>query len=212
MFDEFVKRFECDSRIVKTFENEQDAFDYEIARTIELKMQGQCVCNMSIGGGGGSDSWWTEERRKEYSQKNVMKNEKQKERMRISNPMQNKEVAKKVAEQNSRKVCVEDKIYDSLKEVAKEFEVSSQCFFYWLQRGYTRDFQRCYYYGEEPKDLVILNHNGEKYPIPVVLDGVTYRSVSQAAQAVGGKPSSLIKALKQGRTYKGHTCHYLYNN
>ena len=28
-FDDFIRRYECDSRIVKEFESEQDAFEFE---------------------------------------------------------------------------------------------------------------------------------------------------------------------------------------
>ena len=68
-FNEFIKRFECESRIIKYFEKEKDAFAYEYDRVKELKQIGQCVCNIYDGGFGGTTSWWNEKRRDEYSKK-----------------------------------------------------------------------------------------------------------------------------------------------
>ena len=85
----------CESRIVKTFENEKDAFAFEFDYINELKARGQCVCNIHSGGAGGSGEYWTEELRKEYSEKNVMKSPEQRKRMSANNPMKNPEIAKR---------------------------------------------------------------------------------------------------------------------
>lgn len=208
IFNEFIRRFKCDSRIVKTFENEQDAFNYEFERVLELKFKGQCVCNINKGGAGGTTTWWNDERRDQYSKNNVMKNEKQRERMSINNPMKNKETARRVAEMISRKVCIDNEVYDSLHKAAESCNVSPQLFMYWMDRGYTKDHRKCYYYGEKPKDIVILDHSACTKPKSVVIDGITYDSISEAARAVGGTASSLCKALKKGKTFKGYECHF----
>jgi hypothetical protein len=75
-FNDFIKRFKCNSRIIKTFENEEDAFRYEFERITELKTIGQCVCNIHGGGFGGTVDSWTEEKRERYSKYNVMKSKK----------------------------------------------------------------------------------------------------------------------------------------
>lgn len=53
MFNEFVKRFHSNSRIIAEFSTEQEAFEYEYKRIEELREQGQCVCNIKNGGFGG---------------------------------------------------------------------------------------------------------------------------------------------------------------
>ena len=63
LFNEMIKRFECDSRIIKEFEDEREAFLYEDIRIAELKKKGQCVCNINRGGTGGDTEWWNEKRR-----------------------------------------------------------------------------------------------------------------------------------------------------
>ena len=67
-FNDMIKRNKCESRIIKKFENEKDAFDYEFIRINELKEKGECVCNIYNGGTGGSINWWTDEIRKKYSE------------------------------------------------------------------------------------------------------------------------------------------------
>lgn len=146
LFNEMIRRYDCDSRIVREFEEEKDAFDYEYERILELKLKGQCVCNIYNGGTGGTTAWWDDNRRKYYSKHNVMKSERQRARMSANNPMKDKEVAKKVASKISRKVCVGDEVYESLKSASEKYNVTAQCIFYWLRRGYARDHKPCYYY------------------------------------------------------------------
>ena len=119
MFNEFLKRFDCDSRIVEWFENEQDAFDAESKRISELKGIGQCVCNINTGGKGGLSEHWTPEKRKKYSEHNVMKSKNQRNRMSIHNPMKNPVVAEKVASQIRKPVIVDGKLFESVTSAAE---------------------------------------------------------------------------------------------
>ena len=64
MFNEMIRRYNCKSRIIKKFDNEKDAFEYEFIRINELRNKNQCVCNIYNGGTGGTVSWWNEERKK----------------------------------------------------------------------------------------------------------------------------------------------------
>lgn len=208
LFDKLIHEHDCSSRIVKEFENEEDAFNYEYERIKELQAQCQCICNLHDGGYGGSTSWWNEKYKEWYSKNNAMKNPKQRERMSINNPMKNKEVAKIVAEKKSRKICVEDRVYPSLRKVSEEYNVSPQLFLYWLNRGYTNKHEICFYFGDEPKELHILNHSASKKKQPVILDGILYESIKKAAEAVGGNSSYLSKALKKNKPYKGLKCQY----
>ena len=119
MFDEFVKRFDCDSRIVKEFETEDKAFEGELERIAELKAIGQCVCNINTGGKGGLSEHWTAEKRKKYSENNVMKSQEQRTRMSINNPMKNPVVAEKVAKTKRKPVLVDGKYFDSVTSAAE---------------------------------------------------------------------------------------------
>ena len=58
-FNDFITRYNCDSRIIKEFKTEKEAFEYEYERINELKCIGQCVCNIYKGG---TDIWMKEEK------------------------------------------------------------------------------------------------------------------------------------------------------
>ena len=53
-FNDMIKKYKCESRIIKRFKNEEDAFNYEYKRINELREIGQCVCNIYDGGFGGT--------------------------------------------------------------------------------------------------------------------------------------------------------------
>jgi len=136
-FNELIKRFECESRIIKEFENEKDAFNYEYIRIKELKEKGQCICNIYEGGTGGTKNWWTDNLRKQYSENNVMKSEKQNKRMKKNNPMSNKNIAEKTNGQKRRKVVIGDTTYKSIKEAKQILDVSYSNLITWSKRGIT---------------------------------------------------------------------------
>ena len=206
-FDDMINRFECSSRIIKTFETEKEAFDYEFERVLELKMQGQCVCNLQSGGFGGSTGWWNDERKQWYSEHNAMKDQAQRKRMSENNPMKNKDIAIRVGEKHKRKVCVGDKIYDGLQNASDAYNVSPQLFLYWLDRGYTNKKEQCYYFGTTPKELKILDH-GSTVKRSIMVDGIKYNSIREAARIIDCNGSYLSKALRKNKPIKGHICSY----
>lgn len=114
MFNEFLKRFDCDSRIVKYYDDEQAAFHGESDRIAELKRIGQCVCNINSGGKGGLSESWTAEKKKRYSQNNIMKSQSQRARMSRLNPMKNPEVAARVGKLHRKSVIVDGKHFESV--------------------------------------------------------------------------------------------------
>ena len=57
-FNDYIKNNNCDSRIIKYFENEKDAFEFEYIYINQLKSIGQCKCNLHCGGAGGSGEFW----------------------------------------------------------------------------------------------------------------------------------------------------------
>lgn len=119
MFNEFLKRFNCESRIVKYYEKEQDSFQGESDRIAELKAKGLCVCNINTGGKGGLSEHWTPEKRKKYSENNVMKSQEQRSRMSRNNPMKNPKTAMLVGKKHRKAVIVDGKMFDSVALAAQ---------------------------------------------------------------------------------------------
>lgn len=144
MFKEFLKRFDCKSRIVKYYNSEEEAFNGEYERILELKGKGQCVCNIYKGGYGGETQSWTLEKKKKYSENNVMKSEKQRERMRKNNPMKNKKYAMKNGLAHRKPFFVGDKEFQTLEEAAKYFDRKKSTVKSWLKKG-SRFKEKCYY-------------------------------------------------------------------
>ena len=143
-FNDMIKRYKCDSRIVKTFNCEKDAFDYEHQRITELKEKGQCVCNIYDGGCGGTVSWWTDDTRKSYSENNIMKSEYHRERMKTNNPMSNPEIAEKTNGQKRRIVIIGETTYKSIKETKDILGISYSNIITWSKRGFTPNGEKCY--------------------------------------------------------------------
>lgn len=119
MFNEFLKRFNCDSRIVKYYDDEESAFQGESDRIAELKAIGQCVCNINTGGRGGLSETWTPERRRKHSKNNIMKSQEQRDRMSKQNPMKNPEVAMRVGKKHRKAVIVDGHYFDSVTSAAE---------------------------------------------------------------------------------------------
>lgn len=205
-FNDFIKRYDCDSRIVKTFETEEDAFKFEFDRVRELKLNGQCVCNIYVGGFGGTVSCWTDEMREEYSRNNVMKSANQRRRMSEHNPMKNKEIAEKTNAQKRKRICVGDKIYPSCKALAEAYNVTDSAIKYWIERGYAPNHEPCYYYGDEMPEVKIKKLGG--YRRPVIVDGIRFESVKDAAVYFDTYSEGIIRAIKGNRPFKGHICRY----
>ena len=133
-----------------------------------------------------------------------MKRPEQKERMSKNNPMKNPETAKKVSEANKKPLWIGETLYNGLIDAAKVYNVTSSAILYWLQRGYSNDFQICYYDSESKPTPTILKRNIQ----PVILNGTYYPSIAAAAKATNSNASALAKALREHRTFKGYTCEY----
>lgn len=206
LFMEYLKHFECKSRIIKRFETEEEAFDYERKRIIYLKSIDQAFCNVIPGGYGGKSSVWTEEERKFWGEHNIMKTELQRERMRNHNPMKNKAVAEKVVNKRMKDVIIGDTCYKGLKAAAKSQGISVEVMFNWVKRGYTRSFVKCYYKDEPKLVMEIKKPSGPKRP--VILDGVLYESGKAAADSINGTNAGINYAIRHHTFYKGHTCKY----
>lgn len=196
LFNEMIKRFPCESRIIKTFESEKDAFQYEYQRTTELKSIGQCVCNIAKAGSGGTAERWTDEMRKEYSEKNVMKSEAQRERMSKKNPMKDPKIAKKTNDQKKRPLIIAGVEYESVNEAKKKTGHSFDAIHNWCKRGCDTEGNSCYY-----KDSYIPLEKADhfkKQGKPIIIDNVRYPSVKEAAKSLGHTEGTISSWLKRG--------------
>lgn len=149
-FNDMIKHYDCDSRIVKTFDDEQQAFAYEYDRVKELKSIGQCRCNIYDGGCGGTTSWWTDEMKEKYSANNVMHSQKQRKRMSENNPMKNPITAEKVNSQKRIAVIIDGIKYRSIKEGANAIGVCETGLGYALKDGRKCKGHECKYDNQQP--------------------------------------------------------------
>lgn len=149
-FNDMIKRFDCDSRIIKYFENEEDAFAYEYDRVKELQSIGQCKCNIYKGGFGGEAKVWTAEKRELYSRNNVMYSKEQRDRMSKQNPMKNPTIAEKVNSQKRKSVIVDGIKYGSIKDGANAIGVSLSALAYALKDGRKCKGHECKYDNQQP--------------------------------------------------------------
>lgn len=158
LFKEFIKRFNCESRIVKYFEDEKDAYYYEYTYIEELKTKNQCVCNIHKGGFGGGGSInrsinrWNNKEKKKYSENNIMKNIKQRERMSKNNPMKNKEYATKNGILHRKQIFIGDKIFVSVTEASKYFNTTKTTICDWCHNGHFKRNKniKCGYVNQQP--------------------------------------------------------------
>lgn len=208
LLKKMFKEYECDSRIIKYFDNERDAFQYEYDRIKELKAVGLCKCNIHCGGAGGSGEYWTDELRKEYSDHNIMKEPDQRERMSKNNPMKNKSVSERVAKKKSRAVIIDGVLYQSVKEAAEAFLTNNGAIRNWCLKGVNRCGQLCRY-ADEPQNI----YTGKRYnkggSRPVIFCGVEYECVKDFAQDMGVSESVVNRWLKNGKDPRGRPVKYI---
>ena len=172
-FNEMINRFECNSRIIKVFDKEEDAFKFEYQRVNELKSQGQCVCNIYNGGFGGTASWWTDEIKDKYSKNNVMKSENQRSRMKKNNPMRNPIIAEKTNGQKRRKVTIGDTTYKSINEAKSILGISYSNILTWCKKGFTPSGKKCMI--EPQKQHRHIKVHGNQQPIQGNTDNSTLK-------------------------------------
>lgn len=206
-FNDFVSRYNCDSRIIKTFEKEEEAFSYEFQRIRELKSIGQCVCNIYDGGFGGSTCWWTDDMRKNYSEKNVMKSEKQRFRMSQNNPMKNKEVSLKVGKTKRRKVIIGNNVYESVSEAKAKYNVCFEVIQNWCKKGINPIGEICRYADEEQVVFAGKRYNKGGCR-ELIYNGKTYESPIDLSKEIGIHNATICKWAKRGFDPQGNICRY----
>lgn len=210
MFQEFLKRFNCESRIIEYFDDENEAFIAEHQRILELKNIGQAVCNLDYGGKGGCNFVWTDEMREYKSQYNPMKAEKQRERMRTNNPMKNAQTAETVRRKRQKPVIIDGVWYEGVKSCAKVLGVTETTVSAWCKRGYNTDGKPCRYADEKQKQYSITKWLYPKVSAPkaVIIDGIRFETVHDGAKHINVWSESLIRAIKENRLCKGHKVGY----
>ena len=205
-FNEFIRRFNCDSRIIKEFENEEDAFAFEFDRINELKKIGQCICNIRDGGFGGETNWWTEKLRDSYSKNNVMKSTAQRKRMSENNPMKNKDISEKVNSKKRIAVIVDGVEFPSVKSVMEHYSVSASTVNNWCIKGVSPDGKKCYY-KHCPHGIRYATSTSNQNK-QIIYKGERYNSTSDFAQRIGVSQTTASRWCRQGRDSYGNPCRY----
>lgn len=207
LFDEALKSNKCESRVIQTFQTEQEAFEYECYRVNELKAIGQCKCNIHEGGRGGSTEWWTDELRNHYSVNNVMKSEAQRRRMSEFNPMKNPEIAEHVNSQKKRAVIVGEHEYASIKDAHEQTGASVETITNWCNKGINQNGEKCRYKDSEQIEFVGKRYNkgGSR---PVVFEGREFECVKDFAEEIGIGENTAGAWLKRGFNPDGVPCRY----
>ena len=199
LFKEVLNNNNCDSRIIKYFETEEEAYKYEAKRIQELKEIGQCICNIMPGGAGGSGEYWTDELRKYYSENNVMKRPEQRIRMSKNNPMKNPEITIKVNSQKRVPIIFDGIRYSSIKEIVDKTGHSEETIQNWCLSGHSSDGKECYY-----EDNTHVSKS--KKMIPFTYLGVHYESYIDFYKNTGIPKSTVKNWLRNGYDSHGNIC------
>lgn len=201
-------KYECESEIIKYFEDEKEAFEYEDELIEKYKKLGECSCNMHKGGAGGSGEYWTEELRHEYSVNNVMKSKEQRERMSKNNPMKNSEIASIVAKKKSKPVVINGIEYQSIAKACETYSTCPETIRSWCAKGVNSKGELCRF---KDKEQVVFtdkryNKGGSRQ---VTYDGKIYEAVIDLANDIGKGETTIHSWLRRGFSPDGKPCRYL---
>lgn len=200
LFLEMIQKHDCDSRIIKRFKNEKDAFEYEKIRIDELKKIGQCACNIHTGGAGGSGDYWTDDLRKEYSEHNVMKRPEQRKRMSNKNPMKNPKICEHVNSQKRVPVIINNIEYESIHEAHKMTGYSYDAIRNWCDTGNCPDGISCSYKSKEHRPY------SNKSFTPFTYKGNRYTTFADFYDKTNIPNSTLKNWLRAGFDPDGNIC------
>lgn len=208
LFNSILESNECESRIIKEFENEKDAFDYEYEMINKYREINQCKANIYNGGMGGTTEWWTPELRQKYSEKNVMKSDCQRKRMSTNNPMKRKDVQNKVKLYKQIPVIIGNKEYKSKKDAINDIGISYDLLDNWIKKGFNRKGELCYEKGKQ-KVFEVNEPYIKTTSKPIVYDGKIYPSAVNLAKKLSLHYSTVSKWALKGYTTSGIECRYL---
>lgn len=205
LFKEYYNTHKCTSRIIKYFDNEKDAFDFEATLIDFYQTRGEAKCCIATGGYGGFSITWGPKERAYWSKNNPMKSPEQRQRMRINNPMNNPQIVQKVSATHKRSVIINYQQFDGIIDAAKYFNVATNTVLNWCKRGYDTNGNPCHYANEPQKEYCQKTTCSKA----VLLDGIYFPSVRAACDSIHVKDTSpMVRALKQHKKYKGHICEY----
>ena len=204
-FLDYYNSHSCSSEIVEFFDLEEEAFEKERQLIQEYKQLGQAQTNLDDGGKGGCHFAWTPEMRDYWSRNNPMKQPEQRERMSKNNPMYNPEIAQKVAEKNQVVFVIGDVEYTGFRKACETLNVSEITLSSWLKRGHTPSGEKCFYKNDDKRHDTI----HRKTDKAVLVDGILFNTITDAAGYLDCTSSNLGNALRKGRTtYKKHKIGY----
>lgn len=206
-FNDMLKRYICESRIVKEFETEKEAFSFEFERVNELRKIGQCACNIYDGGYGGETAWRTDEMREKYAEKNCMKSETQRHRMSTENPMKKQSVAEKVNSCKRIPIIIGETEYQSIKSVCEKYHVSCSTVNLWCVRGETAKGERCFY--KNDPHGVTYRHKNNGQGKALVYKGERYESTAELSKRLNVSQTTVSRWCRQGRDTYGNSCKYI---
>lgn len=207
LFKEIYYNNNCKNRIVKEFDNEQEAFLYEHERIMELKQKGFCKCNLDYGGNGGCHFTWTPEMRQYHSTYNVMKSEKQRERMSKNNPMKNKNISKIVGEKHRKPFYIGNKLYNTLEEASIEYNKTIQCIKYWLDVGHNKN-ELCYYVNKQPKKYDFGKNPHICKGTRIKYNNKVYKSIYELKKELNVHHEKISRCLRNGKLLNGKKVEY----
>ena len=205
ILNRLIEENECEYVIAAQYVTEEEAFEAERQRIIELKSIGQARCNKITELTGGRANW-TAEKRKQWSENNPMKAPEQRRRMSEKNPMKNPDISKKVTEKKKLKFVIGDRTYHGLQSAADEYGVTIQSVSYWLDNGRTAKGEPCYRITETAKSNIPIKSIETSHTI--IYDGAEYPSIKAAAIAAGVSRSTIKYWLPRGYSTSGVVCRY----
>lgn len=208
LFLDYYNKNNCKSRIVKEFDTEEQAFEYENKRILELKSIGQCCCNLDYGGKGGCNFVWTDEMKEYQSKYNPMKNQSQRIRMSTNNPMKNKEISMRVGQTKYRAVIIGNIEYKSVKSACEHFNVYSSTIKQWCKKGINPYNQLCRYKDEKQVDYKGTRYNKGSCK-SIIYKNKIYESAVDLARELHLHNSTISIWARRGYTPKGEPIRYV---
>ena len=118
--------------------------------------------------------------------------------------MKNKEVAAKANSHRFKKVVIDGRIYENSQIASEILKVHKFTIYKWCKRGYNTEGKECRYLEEEQRKVQIRKTCSKV----VFIDAMKFNSVKEAAEYLNVCSETLIRNMKQNKSYKGHICRY----
>lgn len=131
---------------------------------------------------------------------------KDEKKMSKNNGMHNKEVSQRVSEQKKRPIILNGIRYDDQVDAAEKLGVRTNTILTWLREAHDGHGNPCRYEDEEQRPYKFTGKvtNSKR----VIVNGVVFDSVRDAAKTIGCWPETVINCIKHDRLCKGYKCRY----